>query len=33
VPVKLVLDAKDSAELKGRLVPGLSATVTVDLRS
>lgn len=32
VPVKLILDAKEAAEFKGRLVPGLSATVSVDLR-
>lgn len=33
VPVKLVLDPKEAAEFKGRLVPGLSASVSVDLRS
>jgi membrane fusion protein (multidrug efflux system) len=31
VPVKLVLDAADAAAFKGRLVPGLSATVAVDI--
>lgn len=32
VPVKLVFDPQEIAPLKGRLVPGLSATVSVDLR-
>jgi membrane fusion protein, multidrug efflux system len=31
VPVKLLLDAKEIAPLKGRLVPGLSANVAVDI--
>ncbi len=33
VPVKLVFDDKDIADLKGRIVPGMSATVSVDLRA
>lgn len=32
VPVKLVFDEKDIADLKDRIVPGLSAQVSVDLR-
>jgi membrane fusion protein, multidrug efflux system len=31
VPVKLLLDAKEMAPLRGRLVPGLSANVAVDI--
>jgi membrane fusion protein (multidrug efflux system) len=33
VPVKLVFEPKDIADLAGRIVPGLSATVSVDLRT
>ena len=33
VPVKLVFDAKDLAGIADRVVPGLSATVSVDLRT
>ena len=33
VPVKLVFDAKDLAGIAERVVPGLSATVSVDLRN
>jgi membrane fusion protein (multidrug efflux system) len=33
VPVKLVFDPAETASLAGRLVPGLSAVVSVDLRS
>jgi membrane fusion protein (multidrug efflux system) len=33
VPVKLVFDPAETASLAGRLVPGLSAVVSVDLRT
>jgi membrane fusion protein (multidrug efflux system) len=33
VPVKLVFDPAETANLAGRLVPGLSAVVSVDLRT
>jgi membrane fusion protein (multidrug efflux system) len=33
VPVKFTLDPAETADLAGRIVPGLSANVSVDLRT